>query len=60
MPTPRLSVPWLEQLRLTIGSKLHIRLGNGELVISAVSADCICRRKKAHWVPSHGWRRKTC
>ncbi|WP_311238049.1 MULTISPECIES: SymE family type I addiction module toxin [unclassified Xanthomonas] len=39
IPTLRLRGRWLEQLGFTIGSKLHIRLGNGELVISVVSTD---------------------
>ncbi|WP_115515101.1 MULTISPECIES: SymE family type I addiction module toxin [Xanthomonas] len=39
IPTLRLRGRRLEQLGLTIGSKLHIRLGNGELVISVVSTD---------------------
>ncbi|MCS3809777.1 type I toxin-antitoxin system SymE family toxin [Xanthomonas sp. 4461] len=36
IPTLRLRGRWLEQLGFTIGSKLHIRLRNGELVVSVV------------------------
>ncbi len=34
IPTLRLRGRWLEQLGLTIGSKLHIRMRNGELVVT--------------------------
>ncbi|WP_240307536.1 SymE family type I addiction module toxin [Xanthomonas arboricola] len=34
IPTLRLRGRWLEQLGFTIGSKLHIRMRNGELVVS--------------------------
>ncbi|MBB3889037.1 type I toxin-antitoxin system SymE family toxin [Xanthomonas campestris pv. campestris] len=39
IPTLRLRGRWLEQLGFTIGSKLHIRLRNGELVVSVAPAD---------------------
>ncbi|MFC3563977.1 SymE family type I addiction module toxin [Xanthomonas dyei] len=35
----RLRGRWLEQLGFTIGSKLHIRLRDGELVVSVVPRD---------------------
>ncbi|PPT73313.1 SymE family type I addiction module toxin, partial [Xanthomonas arboricola] len=34
IPTLRLRGRWLEQLGFTIGSKLHIRMRNGELVVT--------------------------
>ncbi|WP_434989605.1 SymE family type I addiction module toxin [Xanthomonas melonis] len=39
IPTLRLRGRWLEQLGFTIGSKLHIRMRNGELVVSVANAD---------------------
>ncbi|MCL1500902.1 type I toxin-antitoxin system SymE family toxin [Xanthomonas nasturtii] len=39
IPTLRLRGRWLEQLGFTIGSKLHIRLRNGELVVSVAPTD---------------------
>ncbi|WP_311238051.1 MULTISPECIES: SymE family type I addiction module toxin [unclassified Xanthomonas] len=39
IPTLRLRGRWLEQLGFTIGSKLHIRLRNGELVVSVFDED---------------------
>ncbi|WP_144422905.1 SymE family type I addiction module toxin, partial [Xanthomonas arboricola] len=34
IPTLRLRGRWLEQLGFTIGSKLNIRMRNGELVVT--------------------------
>ncbi|WAT15228.1 SymE family type I addiction module toxin [Xanthomonas fragariae] len=39
IPTLRLRGRWLEQLGFAIGCKLHIRLRDGELVVSVASAD---------------------
>ncbi|WDJ98033.1 type I toxin-antitoxin system SymE family toxin [Xanthomonas campestris pv. incanae] len=39
VPTLRLRGRWLEQLGFTIGSKLHIRLRDGELVVSVAPTD---------------------
>ncbi|WP_449361610.1 SymE family type I addiction module toxin [Xanthomonas dyei] len=39
IPTLRLRGRWLEQLGFTIGSKLHIRMRNGELVVSVGPTD---------------------
>ncbi|MCF8795323.1 SymE family type I addiction module toxin [Xanthomonas campestris] len=39
IPTLRLRGRWLEQLGFTIGSKLHIRLRDGELVVSVAPTD---------------------
>ncbi|WP_435014173.1 SymE family type I addiction module toxin [Xanthomonas arboricola] len=39
IPTLRLRGGWIEQLGSTIGSKLHIRMRNGELVVSVAPAD---------------------
>ncbi|NIJ82209.1 SymE family type I addiction module toxin [Xanthomonas cannabis] len=39
IPTLRLRGRWLEQLGFTIGSKLDIRLRDGELVVSVAPAD---------------------
>ncbi|MCM5526751.1 type I toxin-antitoxin system SymE family toxin [Xanthomonas hortorum pv. pelargonii] len=39
VPTLRLRGRWLEQLGFAIGSKLHIRLRDGELVVSLAPAD---------------------
>ncbi|WP_221891719.1 SymE family type I addiction module toxin [Xanthomonas hortorum] len=39
IPTLRLRGRWLEQLGFAIGSKLHIRLRDGELVVSVAPTD---------------------
>ncbi|WP_445684541.1 SymE family type I addiction module toxin [Xanthomonas hortorum] len=39
IPTLRLRGRWLEQLGFAIGSKLHIRMRDGELVVSLAPAD---------------------
>ncbi|MCE4356416.1 SymE family type I addiction module toxin [Xanthomonas hortorum] len=39
VPTLRLRGRWLEQLGFAIGSKLHIRLRDGELVVSVAPTD---------------------
>ncbi|WP_166773037.1 SymE family type I addiction module toxin [Xanthomonas arboricola] len=39
IPTLRLRGGWIEQFGSTIGSKLHIRMRNGELVVSVAPAD---------------------
>ncbi|MFP7194932.1 SymE family type I addiction module toxin, partial [Xanthomonas hortorum] len=39
IPPPRHHGRWLEQLGFTIGSKLHIRLRDGELVVSVAPTD---------------------
>ncbi|WOB51225.1 type I toxin-antitoxin system SymE family toxin [Xanthomonas hydrangeae] len=39
IPTLRLRGRWLEQLGFTIGSKLHIRMRNGELVVTVAPAE---------------------
>ncbi|MFS8426390.1 SymE family type I addiction module toxin, partial [Xanthomonas campestris] len=39
IPTLRLRGRWLEQLGFTIGSKLYIRLRDGELVVSVAPTD---------------------
>ncbi|WP_084217969.1 SymE family type I addiction module toxin, partial [Xanthomonas hortorum] len=39
VPHVRLSGLWLEQLGFVIGSKLHIRLRDGELVVSVAPID---------------------
>ncbi|MBB4708123.1 SymE family type I addiction module toxin [Xanthomonas arboricola] len=39
IPTLRLRGRWLEQLGFTIGSKLNIRMRNGELVVSVAPKD---------------------
>ncbi|SYZ55460.1 type I addiction module toxin, SymE family [Xanthomonas arboricola pv. juglandis] len=39
IPTLRLRVRWLEQLGFTIGSKLDIRMRNGELVVTVAPKD---------------------
>ncbi|CAD7729853.1 Endoribonuclease SymE [Xanthomonas hydrangeae] len=39
IPTLRLRGRWLEQLGFTIGSKLHIRMRDGELVVSVAATD---------------------
>ncbi|MBB4133419.1 toxic protein SymE [Xanthomonas campestris] len=39
VPTLRLRGRWLEQLGFTIGSKLNIRLCDGELVVSVAPTD---------------------
>ncbi|MCT8358666.1 type I toxin-antitoxin system SymE family toxin [Xanthomonas citri pv. anacardii] len=39
IPTLRLRGRWLEQLGFTIGSKLHIRMRDGELVVTVAPTD---------------------
>ncbi|WP_244672217.1 SymE family type I addiction module toxin, partial [Xanthomonas phaseoli] len=39
IPTLRLRGRWLEELGFTIGSKLHIRMRNGELVVTVAPAE---------------------
>ncbi|MBB5737548.1 toxic protein SymE [Xanthomonas arboricola] len=52
IPTLRLRGRWLEQLGFAIGSKLHIRQRDGELVISVVRPTLITpQRMRAPHVP---------
>lgn len=42
VPTLRLRGRWLEQLGFIIGSKLHIRMRDGELVVSVAHSESSC------------------
>ncbi|MGV7180603.1 SymE family type I addiction module toxin [Xanthomonas axonopodis] len=51
IPTLRLRGRWLEQLGFTIGSKLHIRMRNGELVVTVADDG-----EKAKDKAANNWR----
>lgn len=39
MPALRLAGRWVEELGFAIGKKLHVRVRNGELVVSLTAED---------------------